>query len=163
MKQEHRFFRRNQKEQSMTDKILWDPAFAVGNAEIDTQHKGLFALANALEGALDKNQLTLILQELQKYTILHFEAEEQLLVAIAYPHLDEHILQHNQLVLKLKRFSEDDFSDVSSAIALRDFVVDWLAEHIVKEDQRYANFIQNKDLAKSEPEAHGEHKLTPEV
>ncbi len=147
----------------MTDKLFWDPAFAVGNAEIDTQHKGLFALANALEGALNRNQLELILQELQKYTIQHFEAEEQLMVSIAYPHLDEHILQHNQLVLRLKRFSEDDFSNVSSAIALRDFVVGWLSEHIVKEDQRYASFIQDKELDKSEPEAHSEHKLTPEV
>jgi hypothetical protein len=56
--------------------IEWKDSFKLGDAEIDTQHQQLFALANEFLQASGKAELTLCAIQLYKYTREHFEVEE---------------------------------------------------------------------------------------
>ena len=127
-------------ELQVTKRLEWDPSYSVGDPEIDIQHKGLFALANALDEQLSDDQLELMLRELSKYAMNHFAAEEQLMLELAYPRRSQHVGHHNTLILQLKRLSRQDFKETRNIIALRDFIHEWLREHIMKEDQGYAQF-----------------------
>jgi len=127
----------------LATEIIWDSAFSVGNTEIDVQHKALFALASSLESDLDQDQIRLVILELHRFMMHHFESEENFMEAMAYPDIDEHKQQHNQLVNKLKQLDQLDLMSDGPILALRKFLREWLSDHILYEDMRYANYFRN--------------------
>ncbi len=127
----------------MATEIIWDSAFSVGNTEIDVQHKALFALASSLESDLDQDQIRLVILELHRFMMHHFESEENFMEEMAYPDIDEHKQQHNQLVNKLKQLDQLDLMSDGPILALRKFLREWLSDHILYEDMRYANYFRN--------------------
>jgi hemerythrin len=127
----------------LATEIIWDSAFSVGNTEIDVQHKALFALASSLESDLDQDQIRLVILELHRFMMHHFESEENFMEEMAYPDIDEHKQQHNQLVNKLKQLDQLDLMSDGPILALRKFLREWLSDHILYEDMRYANYFRN--------------------
>ena len=67
----------------------WSAVYAVGDAQVDAEHKGLFALAERFERAMlegkGKDILLELLVQLVKYAGEHFAQEEALM---ARSHLD---------------------------------------------------------------------------
>ena len=68
----------------------WDPALETGHEDIDDQHRQLFALANALQEAMERNDADPDVVEdavysLTEYVVQHFADEEALMDACATP------------------------------------------------------------------------------
>ncbi len=120
--------------------IQWRRQLSVDNGRIDRDHKALIEIVNRFENEFSLQSAKFVLHELKKYTELHFETEEKLQRAIAYPFAEAHAKAHRQLSRDLEKIS-DHYSaavDNKSISAARSEMVgllhDWLINHIIKED-----------------------------
>jgi len=96
------------------------------------------------------DQVDAIFPRLERYTLEHFQAEEALMRQHAYPHLEEHRLQHQQLVHHLVRLKQEVATRHADAIArLESFLLDWLQTHINQDDLKYRGcfrLAENRDI-----------------
>src|SRR5512134_3985517 len=79
--------------------IRWTPALAVGDADIDDQHRELFRRAARLIDALrsgDRGEVLPTLAYLEAYAVHHFAGEERLMRELGYPGLAEHVAAHGR-------------------------------------------------------------------
>lgn len=64
-----------------------------------------------------------------------------------YPLYDRHVAQHSKFVEKVTdlqaRFQS---GELVIPIEIANFLKDWLAHHVLEEDQRYTTFFQDKGL-----------------
>ncbi len=127
----------------MPVKFSWDSAYSVGDELIDSQHQHLFSLANTLGRDIQEQKVREVVKELYKYTQFHFSTEEQLMRSMAYPLLEEHCTLHEDLVSELNELSQQDLSSQESVSTIQKFVFNWLVNHILQEDMRYASHIRN--------------------
>jgi len=126
----------------------WRDAYSVGIAEIDAQHKGLIRLINDLHTAMGagkgKQALGAILDELVRYTEIHFKYEETLLRQRQYSSLAMHHTVHQKLtsqVIELRdRFRS---SQLALSVEVMQFLKSWLADHILVHDQAYARELKS--------------------
>ncbi len=69
--------------------LSWHEDFSCGNAIIDDQHKKLFKassrLLSAISGGSDKTECLSLIESLLEETRLHFQDEEEILIANKYP------------------------------------------------------------------------------
>jgi hemerythrin-like metal-binding protein len=146
----------------MTDSFQWGKSFLTGLETIDDQHHHLVDLINKFGSALTDNTLNLVdiavmFKELARYSDYHFKAEEQLMaeVGVDQRHVDHHKKTHSS-------FLEDAgviFADISrdnSEVPRRllDYLVHWLAYHILGEDQSMARQIEAIKSGTSPEEAY---------
>ena len=124
----------------------WSDDFSVGNAAIDADHQGLFALIAELHAA-DPAQidLTEIISRLEAYTAGHFAREEELMKKVGYPDFDAHVEEHEAFVEWVQTVKRTYRLAVESPFHISDTVnkhlADWLVSHIMKEDMKYRDFI----------------------
>ena len=89
--------------------IKWSDEYSVGVKQIDDQHKNLVDLINRLFDAMSlgkgKEVLGGVFDELKKYTIIHFQTEERLMVVYGYPDYEAHKKSHEDLVQNNRLFS----------------------------------------------------------
>jgi hemerythrin-like metal-binding protein len=121
----------------------WRPAYSVGNASIDNQHKQIIEIINDLYSAMqageDADIVKPLLERLLAYTDMHFEFEEQVMEECGYPHLDEHRHLHDQL-----RHRTDDLRNHVGLVTGSDllhFLAEWWADHIQAADKQYAPYV----------------------
>jgi hemerythrin len=122
----------------------WTNDMSVGVPEIDEQHKSLFACLARVEDAIDEKQqgsaVFFALDQLADYARIHFAVEEIEMRIHRYPDFDTHVSEHRAFELRIKQFSEEAlhrnvFGDV------REFLKDWLVQHIQIADKAYAPYI----------------------
>ncbi|HDI3158895.1 TPA: GGDEF domain-containing protein [Vibrio cholerae] len=127
----------------------WDQYFETGLGEVDEQHQSLVNLINRYSELLSENHVSLqeirtALFELSRYAEYHFKEEEQLMreVGISALHLEEHIQVHRTFmseVFSMQAFIHD--VDDRSAVQLLEFLIHWLAYHILGIDQNMARQV----------------------
>ncbi|MBF0204363.1 MAG: bacteriohemerythrin, partial [Desulfamplus sp.] len=133
------------------DLITWSPKFATGIKDIDTQHKELIRMINELHNVMKQKagiqRSGDILDGLAKYTVYHFAHEEKLFQKHDYPEYKEHKKIHEKLVGTVLAFQKD-FKEgkASLSIDLMNFLTQWLKDHIMKCDMKYAPFFKDKGL-----------------
>ena len=126
-------------------KFSWDDSYSVRNEMIDAQHQHLFFLVNSLGEDTSEQTVKQVIMELYKYTRIHFTAEERLMRDGAFPLLSEHKLLHDDLIEQLNTVSRQDLSQEKAIFAVRKFVFDWLVNHILQEDMRYATHLREQE------------------
>ena len=129
--------------------FAWKQEYCVGRAEIDTQHKRLFQLADQLHAAMSAGKgndvLAKTLGELIDYTKLHFAAEERLMVQSHYPEYLAHKAKHDNLAGQVVEFQKSFVAGKASmSIQLLQFLKDWLAHHIGETDRKVAQHLKNQ-------------------
>lgn len=129
--------------------VTWQSNYALGMQEIDAQHKMLFDIMNHLwEGIVtnaDTAHIVRVLEELEHYTVLHFTEEEMFMRNIGYPHFEAHVALHRRFVQKISEEKTKILQGQHLSLDLLHFLRDWLANHILVEDKRYATqFEQEK-------------------
>lgn len=128
--------------------VEWSQDLSVGLEEIDAQHKLLIDLINDMHDAISQQKGTDavagILTQLFDYTRIHFAVEESLMRIFGYPAYQEHKLQHDQLIRKLRKLQEKaDSSTAPVAFELMHLLKIWLTKHIMDTDKKYeAYFLQ---------------------
>lgn len=118
----------------------WSSDLAVGNPQIDSDHKHLYELVNtlydAMRGGKGNAVLGEILDELVTYTATHFRREETLMQQIRYAAASEHQAAHEALVKQVQDL-QNRFKAGSIALSLDvfKFLGDWLRNHIMTHDK----------------------------
>src|SRR5574343_1156855 len=127
----------------------WTVNFETGIPEIDAQHKVLVRLLNTLVGHLafqsEAPQIDAVLEELKKYTVYHFAAEER----IWHEHFcndpweELHAKAHSDFIERVVEFrsiqSECDYETMLEELV--SFLTHWLAMHIIESDKRMAKVV----------------------
>lgn len=138
------------KEKGIVD---WQDRYSVGMTEIDEQHQALFSAINRLWATIigkgEAGAVRELLDELERYTISHFSAEEIFMRQMEYPDFDRHKKLHVMFTGRIAQEREAVAQGKSVSLDLLHFLKDWLIEHILVEDQRYAAFCREnkkKDL-----------------
>ncbi|MES0328364.1 MAG: bacteriohemerythrin [Gammaproteobacteria bacterium] len=131
------------------NQFQWSSDFCVGVAELDDDHKILFELLNYLRAMIeggDASALPAIIDDLQQYTIYHFQHEEEMMLACHYQYLDNHKLVHRMMETRLNEFTKNPGfkGDIQAATWLIDFFEDWLKDHIAGMDKNYSACIQDE-------------------
>lgn len=131
--------------------IEWSEALSVGIQSIDEQHQKLVALINELHAAMlerkAKTVMAHIFDELIEYTKFHFALEEQLFAEHGYPEEHSHVDGHHRLTQKVIELRQEfDEGNTGVVLEVMRFLRDWLGDHIVGTDKRYAPFLIAKGV-----------------
>jgi hemerythrin len=127
--------------------LQWNPKLALGDAEIDGQHRELFRRFGALVQALrsgHRNEIGLLFAFLGEYVVLHFEAEERVMRDSAFPGATVHAAAHARFVREyddLKRLYEANGPTHGIAVKTETWIEDWLRSHIAGLDQSLARHL----------------------
>ena len=127
----------------MAVRFEWTDDFSVGDQELDTQHRYLFAIGNRLQDAGVEGAQK-IAMELFQYCREHFEAEEAQMQKVGYPDLDLHHEFHNNLINDLNVTVDGGIKDQDQLEAFIVFFRRWLIEHVMYQDKKYFDFCQTQ-------------------
>ena len=113
---------------------------------MDEEHIGIFNYINDIHRAIKQKrsnaELQKIIEDLYTWTKDHFADEQRLMKAHDYPGLPEQLREHKSLldqVLEIIRQLKDG-EDVD-LIKVMIFLKEWLQNHIMKVDKKYADFF----------------------
>jgi len=145
------------------ESFVWNECFVTGLPSVDEQHERLVELINrfgdGLMQARDVSpvQLEAVFSELADYARFHFRDEEALMaqhtVDLRYQTL--HQREHQHFLLEVSRLHDSlHSSDPAAATRLQQFLVDWLAYHILGSDHDLARQIEAIDSGTSPDEAY---------
>lgn len=135
--------------------IKWKNEYSVNIRDIDEQHKKLFEIISKiydLSTMDDKydhyDEILSILDELKDYTIYHFDFEEKLLDKYNYDESGNQKIEHSFFVKKLERIGRKDIDgeQTETVLEISKFVLDWIASHILKNDMKYKQFLNDKGV-----------------
>jgi hemerythrin len=133
--------------------VFWSEEYETGNSEIDQQHQHLFSLVNALEIACTSGEgaatTDLVLAHLLRYLARHFSTEESLMRAVDYPEFTEHQHQHTACSRKVAELLSRVQTDELDAMEFVAYIRDWLHEHLLLSDRKYAFWLQGRPEAVS--------------
>ncbi|EHJ9981465.1 diguanylate cyclase [Vibrio parahaemolyticus] len=144
----------------------WDIYFETGIEDVDDQHQYLVEFINKYGKLLTRNTISIAdiqsaLFELSRYAEFHFKEEENLMreVGIHHEHLQKHIQVHRTFmcdIVSMQSFINED--NRQSAEQLLDFLIHWLAYHILGIDQNMAKQIKAIERGVSPLEAYREQE-----
>jgi len=131
--------------------VLWNEKYNTGIKEIDEQHKKLVKILNQLyESFVDRTvneKLREVVQEMTAYTEYHFGVEEKYFKEFNFEGANEHIIEHQTFVNKVKVFQDNmEQGKVSVTFQLMNFLRKWLIEHINGTDREYIGLFKEKGL-----------------
>ncbi|MBF0621443.1 MAG: hemerythrin family protein [Magnetococcales bacterium] len=93
------------------------------------------------------DQIRILFKRLDKYTKVHFKAEETLMVEQGYPLYEEHLKQHHALIDALAELKKKVKAQDARYIAdIKSFLLDWLRNHINGHDLKYRDFFKEKKV-----------------
>ena len=129
----------------------WDSSLETGNEYIDGHHKELIAAINNITEAhrlgKGRDEIAKTIDFISDYTVMHFTAEEKLMVQYGFPEFSAHKGYHDEFKETVKNLTRRFVKEVSidEYISLVIFTLgDWLFSHIKGEDFRMAAFIKSK-------------------
>lgn len=132
------------------DSFLWGKYFETGLDDVDDQHRYLVEMINRYGELIAENSVAIsdiqaALFELSRYAQFHFKEEEAMMrqAGIHADHFEEHIAIHQAFisdVIGMQSFI--DAKDSTAASQLLQFLIHWLAYHILGIDQNMARQIK---------------------
>ena len=128
--------------------LQWNSTLAVGDAEIDAQHRELFRRVDRLVEAVlhrDRSEAASILEYLRTFVVEHFAAEERLMAEVGYPDAEAHAAEHRAFAAALREVDARYQANGCTAAVVHDLerrVVSWLAEHVYSTDVALGKFVQ---------------------
>ncbi|MDM8569687.1 bacteriohemerythrin, partial [Thiotrichales bacterium HSG1] len=127
--------------------VQWTPDLMINHAEIDAQHKELFAQIKNLILSIGSNDTECVVKTisfLEEYVIYHFTAEEKLMLECNYVGYSEHKIAHEYFKKNfeyIKKYYQQNGESLYLSMLIRDQVIDWLVNHIKIMDQELVSFI----------------------
>jgi hemerythrin-like metal-binding protein len=120
-----------------------------GIETIDAQHGKLVDLVNALAEAMragkSRDVIDKVLGELKDYTVYHFGFEEAAFARLGFPGAEAHAKAHADLIGRLAELADKHARGaIGISVEVLNFVVDWVKDHIMKEDMEYVPFLKGK-------------------
>ena len=132
-------------------KLEWTQELSVGVGEIDNQHKELFDGINNLDSAMKrgtaKEEVIRLIEYLDKYVVIHFEAEEKYMINYNYAGYALHKTKHDWFK---KEFSDIriklDAEGITPEAIMRsnNLLITWFSNHIRTIDMMLGSFLKSK-------------------
>lgn len=139
----------------------WDKEFETGNKQIDEQHYGLVKVINKLmqteltDDEESYGSILLLSQKLSEYVVLHFESEEEIMnrYNIDSRHSEKHKISHIDFVKKVTEHNKDmtEKFDREKVEDMIEYLIRWLAYHILNTDKSLFRQIENIEKNKISP------------
>ena len=131
--------------------ITWNESMSVKVHEIDVQHQKLVKLINELNDAMHHGKgqdvLGKLIAGLANYAVMHFATEERMFKQHGYPESPAHIAEHRKFVDEVTTFKKGfDEGKHGLSIQVLRFLSDWLRNHIMGTDMKYAAFFVAKGV-----------------
>jgi hemerythrin-like metal-binding protein len=128
-------------------KVEWDPAWETGIEIIDFQHRYLLDQLNRLIAAPDPESLETeagrALDLLLAYVDFHFKLEETFMDSTGFGAFPEHQAAHDRMREQARRLVRDRGQLTGrQGVRVRDYLIDWLVNHISTEDRRMAKHLK---------------------
>lgn len=147
----------------------WNKNFETGHAEIDAQHKKLVELLNQLAKTLIGNEKPIVnaaFDALAAYANAHFDKEEEIWLEYFNDDswLHSHQMNHASFLPRVIELKDQEgtksLTDVVEHII--NFLIRWLAFHIIDNDKRMALVVQavKKGLPLDEAKLHADKKMS---
>lgn len=117
--------------------------YKLGIERIDMQHAKLFEIGERAYLLLkdsyrvDKyNEIIEIIEELRRYTIIHFRDEEEYMESINYKRLFTQKIDHAQFIKKINdvNLEKIDENQDEYIMGILNVIANWLVEHIIEKD-----------------------------
>ncbi|GGB13205.1 GGDEF domain-containing protein [Agarivorans gilvus] len=132
------------------ESFRWTADFETGITQVDQQHRQLINLINKIGRLLTENQtssseLKALNIELHTYVKEHFQTEEQLMAQhqVDIRHLKPHVQAHHEFLNEISKLNQLDQSVKYQQVKnLLDYLIQWLAYHILGIDQVLAKQLQ---------------------
>lgn len=134
-------------------KVVWQKSFEMGLGDVDDQHYLLVDTINKANQILTNNytleDLQHITEDLIKYSLAHFETEENLMHIHKYyskmpQEYNQHIQEHEHFKTKIASIREEiDQGVFVGREEIINFLCQWLVEHTNSTDKRLGKFIDN--------------------
>ncbi|MBE3592039.1 MAG: hemerythrin family protein [Thermoanaerobacter sp.] len=131
--------------------MKWTESLSVGNELIDSQHKELIKKVNDVLEACNqkkgKEKIEEVMKFLKDYTVKHFNDEEALMKKYQYPSYEEHKKIHEDFVKKVYELDKEikkEGINLSIIMLVNKTLVDWLINHISKEDKKVGEYIKSQ-------------------
>ena len=135
--------------------IEWVSELDTGIQVIDSQHKHIVQYINELidaREALNKAQVSHVLDELVDYTMSHFTFEESLMEEAGYPFIKGHKRVHQLFAKRVGDYVQRFKMGEEITEELINTLKAWLINHIKSDDNDYAEIVrtnlQGMDSAK---------------
>lgn len=130
----------------MKEYVKWKEELSVNNMVIDSQHKELFRLINIFYNSIGsqspKDAMLQVIEDMENYTVVHFNIEEMMMEKSNYAGLDAHRLEHHKFIEKVSdlknRYSE---GKLILSLEVGSFIREWITNHIKVTDQKYKGLI----------------------
>jgi len=126
--------------------IIWDETLSVEVDEIDEDHRKLVDLFNMLSHSVAEGDsvdyIDAVLEELISCTVWHFRHEERLMLLYKYEGLEEHKVEHHELIDSVKELQQK-FHKENKLLTTEDieYLETWLTEHILGHDMRLGFYL----------------------
>jgi hemerythrin len=121
--------------------LIWHPAFETGHAEIDRDHREICHRLNQIEIALQagagREQIAEIVGVLQRYTLIHFSKEENVMACAKCPRHGDNCAAHAKFAARLDRWLEVLTIPGMTVTVLADVHAEccrWLQQHLTHID-----------------------------
>ena len=134
----------------MTD-LEWKRQYSVGHREFDNDHKILYIIFQRLKeinlkiknlDQIEEEYISYSLNQLVQYTNQHFKDEENYMLKYDFPGYKNHKRSHDRLRKNLdKLVCRYQLEGPCVLLPLVDFLEIWWESHILNEDRRYAEYI----------------------
>lgn len=127
----------------MSNRVQWDPAFDVGHDAMDAQHRQLLDQCNQLADLCaaadgDDAKFRQTFDRLMTMAREHFAAEEALLVAAAYPELDDYRCEIEEYEFLAAEIATTENFD---PIELQRFLALWWVGHVMGAARQQREFL----------------------
>ncbi len=140
---------------NVTGKRLWSSDLELGIPIIDRQHQQLVnnieELFFAIKHNKDYDKIRGLTAFIKRYSIEHFQTEEEYMKKFMYPRVAEHTKKHNdfhQTVLKVEEFVRVQATSPVALQIVESLMLRWYVEHIKSMDQEFAGFLRENNLVK---------------
>lgn len=139
----------------LNQRLEWNPSFEVGYTVIDYQHRTLidnfFELLNSFDNEYSKSEINLLITFLNEYVEIHFQTEEKYLELNNYPFLNHQRGQHQNFIKSFnqlkKEIGSDEMSKTYMMFRIQILLIDWIINHILKEDKHFYNYFRHNSLS----------------
>lgn len=131
---------------SRDKEMQWKDEYAIGVAEIDSQHKTLLELISEFEaavaGRVHWNTVQPLIARTREFIKFHFAVEESLMQIVNYPGYLDHKAEHQYVVeqiaaLEHQVLRQDLKAELVSVLSV------WLFNHILESDKPFGNYVQD--------------------
>lgn len=148
------------------DSFQWGDHFLTGLLDVDEQHHRLVDIINQFGSHLTENDLVLadienVFNELLAYTKYHFQEEEEMMTEIGIDprHFELQTTEHNSFLKEITEMHDAiSVENPASIQNLLDFLIHWLAYHILGTDQNMARQVKSIQLGVTPSVAYEEEK-----